>query len=88
MNSRGDEHFYNILAFPGFGQKSLLQVRGCHYWPGLKDSLVYEIDIDYDLVVRHWLGEELIDVPSELSLLLECIKDMQSVKGLVPAEDY
>ena len=85
MEDKARNDFYNILAFPGFGQESLFQIRGCHYWPNLEASLVYEIEIDYDRVVRHWLGEEVIDVQYELSSILERINQLDP-DILVPAE--
>ena len=74
ITEKHSNSFYNILAFPRFGQKSLFELIGSHHWTNLDDSLVYEIGIDYDLVVRYWLNERNLNIPSELSNLLDEVK--------------
>ena len=76
MEHKSDKGFHNILAFPGFNQETLLQLRGCHYWQDLNDSIVYEIGIDYNLVVQHWMGEIRIDIESALTLLIDRIEEL------------
>ena len=60
----------NILAFPSLDQKLLFQLNGCHYWPGIKNSPVFEVCVDYDKAIKHWLGDDRLDVASQFQKLL------------------
>jgi len=73
LNEPKGSNVVNILAFPGFGQKSLFVIRGCHSWTELPGSSVYEVTVDYDMAMGHWLRESYVDVDGELGGLLKSI---------------
>lgn len=74
LNEPKGSDVVNILAFPGFGQKSLFAIRGCHRWKELPGSSVYEVTVDYDMAMGYWLRESSVDVDAELGGLLDAIQ--------------
>jgi hypothetical protein len=66
-----DSKVVNILAFPNLGQKTLFAIRGCHRWKEIEGSRVFEVTVDYDLAVKHWLREASLDIKVETAALLE-----------------
>ena len=64
----------NILAFPRLGQKTLFEIRGCHHWDEIEDSCIFEVTVDYDLAVKHWLREASLDINSEIAELVRKIR--------------
>jgi hypothetical protein len=69
----------NILAFPGVGQRSLFQIRGCHEWLEINNSRIFEVTVDYDLAMKVWLKEMSISVPNEFASLLNDIRDFEKL---------
>ena len=61
----------NILAFPNLGQKSLFEIKGCHYWKEIPGSAIFEVTVDYDLAIKCWLREISLDIAEELSSLVQ-----------------
>ena len=61
----------NILAFPSLGQKSLFAIRGCHHWKEIEGSRVFEVTVDYDLAIKHWLREVSLDIKAEVAALVD-----------------
>ena len=70
----------NILAFPSLDQKSLFQLNGCHHWPSIPQSPVFEVCVDYDKAIKHWLGDTRLNVFEEFKKLLA---DVASLKQSV-----
>ena len=68
----------NILAFPSIDQTSLFQLNGCHHWPSISQSPVFEVCVDYDKAIKHWLGDAKINVSFEFEKLLANIADLKS----------
>lgn len=68
----------NILAFPGSISGQLFQVRGCHVWPDIESSQVFEVLVDYDLAVRHWLGEQKRDTATEVRELIAMLRSAEA----------
>lgn len=77
-----DSESINILAFPSLGQNSLFSIRGCHRWKELQDSCVFEVTVDYDLATKRWLRENSLDVTSELSLLIDKLRQFSATLAL------
>src|SRR5262249_22418369 len=71
----------NILAFPSIGQTSLFVLRGCHYWSMIRQSTVFEVLVDYELAIKHWLGEATIPVEAAFQTLLTNIADLTASIG-------
>jgi hypothetical protein len=71
----------NILAFPGVGQKSLFQVRGCHLWKEIEGSRVFEVTVDYEIAVSLWLREISIDIGLEIRDLLAKLAEFSDSIG-------
>jgi hypothetical protein len=71
----------NILAFPGVGQKSLFQVRGCHLWKEIEGSRVFEVTVDYEIAVSLWLREISIDIGLEIRDLLAKLAEFSNSIG-------
>jgi hypothetical protein len=67
----------NVLAFPGRVKDELFAVRGCHEWPTIEHSHVFEVVVDYDRAVRHWLRESRVDVASEVENLVESLRAVE-----------
>jgi hypothetical protein len=76
-----DSKVVNILAFPNLGQRKLFAIRGCHYWKEIEDSRVFEVTVDYDLSVKHWLRESPLDIKQEIAALLEEIHGFSGKVG-------
>lgn len=74
LDNPKDSDVVNILAFPSLGQKSLFEIRGCHYWKEIQDSHVFEVTVDYDLAIKGWLREISLDMDGELAKLLEQLR--------------
>jgi hypothetical protein len=68
----------NILAFPGSLAGQLFQVRGCHVWPSIESSHVFEVMVDYDLAVRHWLGEDKREAEREVRVLINALQSAEA----------
>lgn len=68
----------NILAFPAYEQGALLRLRGCHRWGSIEESEVYEVTVDYDLVMAHWMNERRLDVHAEMGRIMEEIEELRS----------
>ena len=64
----------NILAFPRLGQRTLFGIRGCHHWDEIEDSRIFEVTVDYDLAVKHWLREASLDINTEIADLVNKIR--------------
>ena len=77
----------NILAFPSLGQKSLFAIRGYHHWKEIEGSRVFEVTVDYDLAIKHWLRETSLDIKAEMATLLENLRQF-SEKVAAPSVDY
>lgn len=69
------ENFFNILAFPGLGQKKLFKIHGCHKWTEIPNSTVYEISVDYELAVSRWLGDTSFNINNAVHELLAELKE-------------
>jgi len=67
----------NILAFPAYEQGALLRLRGCHRWGSIEESEVYEVTVDYDLVMAHWMNERRLDVHSEMGQIMKEIEELR-----------
>jgi hypothetical protein len=74
LNSPHESSVVNVLAFPSIGQSSLFSIRGCHYWKEIKDSVIFEITVDFELASKCWLKEISLDVKNEVNLLLDELK--------------
>jgi hypothetical protein len=75
------DNFFNILAFPGLGQKELFKIRGCHKWAQIPNSTVYEVSVDYELAVSRWLGDVSFSIDGAVYKLLTDLRDFEvSVK--------
>ncbi|MEI6424782.1 MAG: hypothetical protein WCP55_21375, partial [Lentisphaerota bacterium] len=70
---RGSKVF-NILAFPGIGQKALFAIRGVHHWEEIPGSRVFEVTVDYEKAIKRWLREISLDVSAELIGLLNTLR--------------
>lgn len=68
----------NMLAFPGNNSGRLFDVRGCHVWPSIESSQVFEVLVDYDTAVRHWLGEEKRDSKEEVGELIKTLRSAEA----------
>ena len=68
------DNFFNILAFPGLGQKSLFKIHGCHKWAEISNSAVYEVSVDYELAVSRWLGDTGFNINDAVRELLAELK--------------
>jgi hypothetical protein len=66
----------NILAFPRLGQKNLFEIRGCHHWEEIPSSCVFEVNVDYDLAIKRWLGETHLVVDLEMAKLLTQLREL------------
>ncbi len=73
---------YNLLIFPTVGVVSkssgtseLLRLRGRHYWPGKVDSLVHEIEADFETLARAWLGETRLSISDSWLPLITQLKN-------------
>lgn len=77
-----DSKVVNILAFPILGQKTLFAIRGCHHWKEIQGSCVFEVTVDYDLAIKHWLREVSIDVNSEISYMVNELRRFSSKYGI------
>ncbi len=73
----------NILAFPSLGQKTLFAIRGFHHWKEIQGSCVFEVTVDYDLALKHWLREISLDVKSEISLMVNELRQFSEKYGVV-----
>ena len=69
------ENFFNILAFPGLGQKKLFKIHGCHKWTEIPNSTVYEISVDYEIAVSRWLGDTSFNINNAIHELLVDLKE-------------
>jgi hypothetical protein len=78
VSSKTPFKMINILAFPVVGQSKLYEIRGVHLWRELADSCVFEVDVDYEIIVKKWLKEISIDVEKETADLLNLIKEYSS----------
>lgn len=78
MSTKIPSKMINILAFPVVGQNKLYEIRGLHLWRELPDSCVFEVDVDYEIIVKKWLKEIFVDVEKETSDLLNLIKEVSS----------
>jgi hypothetical protein len=76
-DTKRPDNFFNILAFPGVGQKDLFEIHGCHKWLDIPNSEVFEIRIDYELVVSKWLGDSRIDMNSLVKKLMIDLKNFK-----------
>lgn len=70
LASSSESHALNILAFPSLGQSSLFVIRGCHRWKEIEGSRVFEVTVDYDLAIKHWLREISLDLKLEVDALV------------------
>lgn len=62
--------FLNFLLFPSSNRGgNLFNLLGCHYWKSLENSIVFDVTVDYERIVDHWLGRSRLDVGSHISLL-------------------
>ena len=77
LGQKDNEPIVNILAFPSIGQTSLFSIKGCHFWPTVPASPVFEVCVDYDKAVKHWLGDAKIDVSEQFRVLIEEIKSFE-----------
>lgn len=66
--------FFNILIFPGLGQKKLFEIHGCHRWDEIPNSTVYEISVDYEIAVSRWLGDSSFDIEHAVNELFKELK--------------
>ena len=71
------DNFFNILAFPGLGQKELFKINGCHKWAQIPNSTVYEVSVDYELAVSRWLGDVSFSIDSAVHKLLTDLRDFE-----------
>jgi hypothetical protein len=71
------ENFFNILVFPGYGQKELFKVYGCHDWSEISNSRVFEIGVDYEIAISRWLGESGTNIQAAITNLLSDLKTFQ-----------
>lgn len=71
----------NILAFPGYQQESLLQLRGCHRWRCIEESEVFEVTVDYEKIMAHWMQESQVDVDGEIQQILQEIAALRETFG-------
>jgi len=82
-DKKSPDNFFNILAFPGLGQKKLFKIHGCHKWAEISNSTVYEISVDYELAVSRWLGDTSFNINNAVHELLAELKnfDMKTLKN-------
>jgi len=69
------DNFFNILAFPGLGQKKLFKIHGCHKWVEIPNSSVFEISVDYEIAVSRWLGDTSFNINHAVHDLLTELKE-------------
>lgn len=75
--SKIPNNFFNILVFPGYGQKNLFEIYGCHDWPEISNSRVFEIGVDYEMATSRWLGESSINIQEAIADLLSNLNTFQ-----------
>ncbi|MCX7664792.1 MAG: LlaJI family restriction endonuclease [Gemmataceae bacterium] len=71
-------YYFNILMFPTVQTNNLFEIRGGHCWPSIPQSIVFEVAVDYEKVVRSWLGEIYLDKKKELFNLIQNIQVFQA----------
>lgn len=78
FQSKDSKPIVNILAFPSIDQRQLFQLKGCHFWENMTHSRVFEVFVDYDMAVKHWLGERRTEVDAAFKTLLSEIATLES----------
>jgi len=78
LNNKKNPNIINILAFPGFGQKTLFELEGCHDWKEIPESRIFHVFVDYELAMKRWLGENSLDVDRETKELINKIKEFET----------
>lgn len=70
------DDFLNILMFPSIDQGTLFEIQGFHEWKDIKDSRVFAVNVDYDRITKHWLGEQknLRPISEELDRLMKDLR--------------
>ena len=86
---------YNILVFPSAefdlatdGSPNLFRIRGRHVWKEQPQSCVWEVEANFELLVKAWLGEARLDVAEalrKLSVELDAFEARASSKLVTPS---
>lgn len=79
-----EDALLNVLLFPTVLPKSVAKVLGVHQWPQVRRSRVVEVAVDFERVVRAWLGDESFSAHEFLSELREQVISSEATERAGP----